>query len=718
MRTAIPRLVGQAVGFCLLLVSAALGQADDVLRLRPPVAEVGQYQRIDFELDVAETYRNPFDPEQVDVSLEIRAPGGAILVLPAFWLQPYQRESLEGGGRRDWVYPHGPAGWRARFAPSVPGRYEVVARLQDAARDVRSASVSFHCRESASPGFLGLSARDPRFLAFADGRPLLAIGQNLAFIGPTQPITLAKAEEVFDKLSANGANFLRIWTCCEDWALAIEARKSAWGRSWAWKPPFVPAPESADSPRGLCVQLGGGHAAQQAISPPNPLAVRPATRYVLAGRLRTDAPQTAVRLDAGPLELGPPLRSASPDAWSRFERSFETGHDQRFLERLAVRVEGGGTAWLDDWSLREAAGGPELLWEAAIREPIRGFYNPTDCFLLDQLVDAAERTGIYLQLCLITRDLYMSSLKDDRSDPYARAIRDAKHLLRYAVARWGYSTHVAAWEYFNENDPGLPTDRFYDELGEYLEQIDVYGHLRTTSAWGHSPKDWRHPRLDLAQTHHYIRPVDKEQGHDEVAVVLKSVAQVRQHAPQRPVLLAEFGLAEDNWQRSSWMKQDVNLVHFHNALWASALSGAAGTAMFWWWELLDPLDAYRHYQPLARFMADVPLDAGLEASAARVTGGEVRVVGLQDRQAAYLWLFHQQATWWNQVVQQQPPATLDAARLEVPQLAPGRYRVVWWDPARGQAISEHQVTVDSEPLTLDVPPFAWDLAAKILRRAE
>ena len=46
--------------------------------------------------------------------------------------------------------------------------------------------------------------------------------------------------------------YRRLWTCGEDWALAIEARKSAWGRSWDWRPPFVPAP---GEPAGrLCVQ--------------------------------------------------------------------------------------------------------------------------------------------------------------------------------------------------------------------------------------------------------------------------------------------------------------------------------------------------------------------------------------------------------------------------------------------------------------------------------
>jgi hypothetical protein len=45
------------------------------------------------------------------------------------------------------------------------------------------------------------------------------------------------------------------------------------------------------------------------------------------------------------------------------------------------------------------------------------------------------------------------------------------------VARWGYSTSVAIWEYFNEINPNLPAGKFYTKLGEYLEQIDPYNHL-------------------------------------------------------------------------------------------------------------------------------------------------------------------------------------------------------------------------------------------------
>lgn len=696
-----------------LALPAVAGGSDEALGLKASATQVGKYRRIDFEIAVPWSHRNPFDPGEVDVSLEIRSPSGETQNLPAFWMQPYARQVLQRG--KDWLYPTGLASWHARFAPQHVGRYEAVAKLRDPARSVRSPSVSFTCVASPDPGYLRISTKDPRFLAFSERRPMFPIGQNLAFIGSSQFVTLARAEEIFDKLSTNGANFLRVWTCCEDWALAIEARKSAWGRSWGWKPPFAPTPDAGGLAGRRCIQLGGDQAASVNLSTPNPLAVRPKTRYLLSGKLRTAAADVSVQVSAGSLDFAAPLRAERPGEWTRFQREFETGADQRFIDQIVLRREGDGPAWLDELSLREAAGGAELLWEAAIRDPLRGFYNPTDCFLLDQLVAAAEQKGIYLQLCLVTRDLYMSSLKDDRSSEYAQAIRDAQNLLRYAVARWGYSTHVAAWEYFNEIDPRLPTDRFYDELGAYLEQIDIYRHLRTTSTWSPSPKDWKHPRLDIAETHHYIRPADKEQGHDEVAVVLQRVGLLRQHAPRRPALLGEFGLAEDNWQRSSYMKQDAKLIHFHNALWASALSGASGTALFWWWELLDPMDAYSHYAPLAKFMADVPLDSGLEATSARVAGNDIRVIGLQGRDCVYLWLFNPQATWWSQVVDKKTPGAIVSARLEVPQLAAGSYRVVWWDTERGTARHEDRLKQEAGKLTIVVPPFSRDVACRIVR---
>ena len=124
------------------------------------------------------------------------------------------------------MYPLGQPTWRARFSPEEVGRYRVVAELLDGDGLAKSEAVEFRSVASARRGFIHVSRQDPRFFAFDDGQPFFPIGQNLAFIGESQYVTLPKMEEIFGQLAANGANWVRIWTCCNDWAMAIEARKS------------------------------------------------------------------------------------------------------------------------------------------------------------------------------------------------------------------------------------------------------------------------------------------------------------------------------------------------------------------------------------------------------------------------------------------------------------------------------------------------------------
>jgi len=692
------------------------------VELRPLATEVEQYAKIEFQIAAPGTYQNPFDPEETAVEMEIRTPSGRQLHLPAFWYQPFQRRIFPDRRPADWVYPAAAAHWRARFTPTEPGAYQAIARCTDRQGTRTSEPVQFICQKSNRRGFIRTSTKDPRFLEFSTGQPFFAVGQNLAFIGFEQPITYAKAESLFHRLRTEGANFLRIWTCCEDWALAVEARKNAWGRSWSGPGPLVPQPGQDPPNKGRrCVQLGGQYPAHVAARPPNPLAVRPNTTYVVTGRLLAEA-DGQLSITAGNLRLGEPLRLKKDVAWSSFRREFQTGPEQYFLPEVSFRWEGGGRALMDEISLTEAAGSPNLLADADPNRPVRTYYNPVDCFLLDCLLEAAEREGIYLQLCLLTRDLYMSALQKENSPDYEQAIRDAQKTFRYAVARWGYSTSLAAWEYWNEMNPGLPTDRFYDALGQYLEKIDIYQHPRTTSAWGPAPKDWRHPRLDWAQGHHYLRPADKEKAHDEVAVVLERTALLRQHAPNKPVMLPEFGLAEDNWQRSRWMAEDKELLHFHNCLWASALSGAASTTMFWWWELLDQMDAYGQYRPLATFLADIPWTTDqLQPVQAEVqeTPVRVRVVGLQGSGGAYLWLQNPQSAWYPVVVEKKTPSPVPKAVLLLRGLPPGAYRVQWYDTWTGKLLSQSQIDVPQQPgpqsLRLPTPSFERDIACKLLR---
>jgi hypothetical protein len=716
----------RVVLICLAVVclvrAVSAGQRE--IKMRASAKSVSKYEKLEFQIDVGAIYDDPFDPEQVDVSVVLETPSDEQVTLPAFYCQDYERRKLnQGRGRENWYYPIGQGSWKARFAPMETGTYAAAAELKDQSGTARSNRIQFECTTSSRKGFVRAGRKNPRFFEFTEGGSFFATGQNLAFIGESQYVNLSKAEEIFAKLSENGANFLRIWTCCKDWAMAIEARKSAWGRSWAWNPPIVPVPGSEDDPEPRkCVRIQGDAGTSISASPSHPVALRPQTRYVIAGRLKAEGP-TALQIRAGRENWEIPCDAAGSAGWQKFRREFISGENAYWLGRISLSLAGSGssrrrrepergTIWLDGLSLKEAAGGPELLWEADVNRPVRGYYNQLDCFILDELLEAAEGNGIYLMLCLITRDLYMKSLSDEQSAEYEQATQAARNLMRYAVARWGYSTSVAAWEYFNEMDPGKPTERFYDDLGRYLEQIDIYHHLRTTSTWHPSARDCRHPRIDIAQLHHYMRPQTKEDYKDEVAVVLDKARFLRQHAPNKPALIGEFGLATPKWGLSEHMKQDSAGVHFHNCLWASAFSGVSGTTLFWWWDQLDRQNAYGHYQPLAKFLDGVSF-AGLQQAHAKASGADVRVLGLQGTKCAYLWIFNPQATWWNLVVQQNKASRIEAAALQIRGLEPGHYRVQWWDTYEAKIIERKRISLPGDSLRIAVPSFSRDIACRI-----
>lgn len=685
------------------LASPAAGTS---LRLTAEANHVDCHATIEFRIEGVPVSEDPFDPAHGEVVLVVTEPSGEAIRVPAFLKQEYERRQVRG---RDWFHPSGEPGWRARFTPRTSGHYSAIAVWRQAGQRRESPAATFEGMRSSRRGFVRVSRSDPRFFEFSTGEPFFAIGQNLAFVGEGQHVTLSKAEQTLAKLGSNGANYIRLWTCCEDWALAVEARKSAWGRSWDWRPPFGPDPEKPGRRRVVLTD----ERATAAADPSHAVALKPGTRYVLSGRVRTD-PDTSVAVSFRGREM--PRLSPAPDAWQDWRFEFQAGEGDYWLGAVQFRREGPGRVWLDALSLHEADGGPELLWEAAINRPVRGFYNPLDCFLLDEIVRAAEAHGVYLQLCLLTRDLYMSALEDPTSDAYTQAIADAKKTLRYAVARWGASTHVAGWEYWNEMNPGLPTGRFYAELGAFLAEVDPWQHLRQTSTWGPADDDCRHPALDVADAHFYLRHTDASRLANEVEAVLDRATWLRSQAPARPAILGEFGLADDRWRLRPEMNRLRGLADVHNALWASALSGRlSGTALSWWWERLDAQDVYPHYRPLSDFVADVPWTRGdvLPVAGAVASVPGIQVIGLRAGKDAWLWLFDPAASWERRVLRGEEPPLREQVEVTLKGLGEGQWRAEWIDPHSGELLEVRSAEAAPNGLALPVPAFRGDVACRL-----
>lgn len=707
------RGVTRIVGAGMAAWMGVNGWAQTGIDLRAETPSVPRYGLVEFALAMDPCPGNPFDPEQVDVSLEITTPAGKRLRLPCFYAQEYERGRPNAPEeRRDWLYPDGEARWQARFAPLEVGTHRCRAVRRCGGETAESPEMTFECTPAESRGFLRVSAHNPRYFEYSDGGPCFLIGQNLAFVKDTY-----RQEALIERLGRSGGNFARVWVCCEDWGLSLQGRKSAWGRSWDWNPPIVATPGREGFHAGRhCLQLASPGRPRVGISPSRPVPVRPATEYVVRGRGRTVG-DAALRLTMGNTQIGD---AVSGGEWASFEARFTTGAEQWWLGEMVLLLEGEGTAWVADLSLREAAGGAELLDEARIDREVLREVNLVDAFMLDMVVQAAERAGVFLQLVVLPRDAYWEThpalKRGGRAGPnYEAAIGDAKALIRYAVARWGYSTSVGVWEYFNEIDPESPTDGFYDALGRYLEEIDIYRHPRASSAWGPSPKDWRHPRLDAINLHHYLRPVEGEPWQSEVEALFAQVDGALAVEPRKPVLMAEFGLADASWGLSPRLKEDTRLVHLHNANWAAALSGLAGTAMPWWWDELDAMGVCDLFPPLSAFVADVPYTSGdLRPIARDAGGGSPRVVGLRGDREAYLWVSDPEATWHN-AVEGRTPQQRVGETVHLPEMPAGRYTVEWWDTRTGEVSRGADIDHRGGALTLTLPPFAGDVACKVRR---
>ena len=178
--------------------------------------------------------------------------------------------------------------------------------------------------------------------------------------------------------------------------------------------------------------------------------------------------------------------------------------------------------------------------------------------------------------------------------------------LRYLVARWGYSPQVLAWELLSDADRVsgyTPTVilPWLETMAGALRDLDSYDHLISVGASEPLPELVGAGFVDFAQVHFYQR-VPLEDPVDEVSGAWRRI-QDGLRLTSRPLLLSEFSL-------SSWyepLDADPAGVHVLQGLWASILSGAAGSGASWWWDTyLEPQGLFGQYQAIARFTADIP----------------------------------------------------------------------------------------------------------------
>lgn len=258
---------------------------------------------------------------------------------------------------------------------------------------------------------------------------------------------------------------------------------------------------------------------------------------------------------------------------------------------------------------------------------------------MDTILEAAESRGVYLQVVLIWHrsftqyrglavrppdDIPRPDISTDfDSHPYSQLNggpmsepssfftdsevgRLLRQKLRYMIARWGYSPHIFAWEVVTDVDRlagyDSPSDTtFIAGLADYVRETDPFDHLVTIGSSALLDELLMNDALDFIQLHIYqSRPI--EDAVEQVGLIQYELTRALNNTT-KPVLLSEFSL-------SPWFEptaDDPTGVHIRATIWSSALSGASGGGMTWWWDTyVAPQDLYDIYAPLARFTHDIP----------------------------------------------------------------------------------------------------------------
>jgi len=153
---------------------------------------VGRYEKFEVRVELAATYQNPFDPDEIDLSADFTAPSGRTWHVWGFF-NPSNTTTL----------------WMIRFTPCEMGRWRYVVHVRDRQGAAASKPAEFTVRESAHHGFIRV-ANNRRYLQYTDGTPFYGIGlwYNDAYELHDQG---AITEAELDRLKLHGLNFISFY---------------------------------------------------------------------------------------------------------------------------------------------------------------------------------------------------------------------------------------------------------------------------------------------------------------------------------------------------------------------------------------------------------------------------------------------------------------------------------------------------------------------------
>lgn len=315
-------------------------------------------------------------------------------------------------------------------------------------------------------------------------------------------------------------------------------------------------------------------------------------------------------------------------------------------------------------------------WGMMVEWDELGNYHPhqTDLWEMDQLFELAKELGIYINLHMNIHDAFRppawkSSTYAWFNNPYNKeiegvnepidffqnqeAIKYYKHQLRYQMARWGYATNLALWELLSEVDGAIEAynhgheetkiiNAWLKEMRRYIRE-DLGDDVRPVSASVAKGEERKIPQkmnpfCDISFSHDYGR--DEDQNYNQRWKRTRKL--LYNHSTRnKPVIHQEVGGGFP-------IMDSATDLTFHNAIWATSLSGNLGCGMNWWWDnAIHPAGYEVNFKPLSIFFEGADM-AEVQYLATRWRSKEVENFTLSHRygrKSAMGWV-HNRSFWW------------------------------------------------------------------------
>lgn len=369
----------------------------------------------------------------------------------------------------------------------------------------------------------------------------------------------------------------------------------------------------------------------------------------------------------------------------------------------------------------------------------------------DIIIEAAEKNNVYIQLCSHGDPYWIwdASIYKEGWNPNPVSFADPQHLnywkrnFRYRVARWGYSTSIAAWETWNEHGhitTGSPLWKFYEQYGQYQQITDPYQHLRTTSqgsqAW--SPGFWSTGSVDLANYHDYmmISRYSADLAYDTANFVYRFAQCLRLNntsqcglglgdgsqwsGPTKPIIWGELDAGTSTWDQANHQPKALHVMR-----WAGLFSPIGMAPLDWYWDTQPAeilANKYKDAKITADFFQNVDYagkkfsylstsDVALTSEPISTNNQLLRVLALKDskKQEIYAWVQNRQDARWDQPVN----TNSINANFTVSGMSNGNYKTEYWGTYNHLVSSGPAIIVNKGNLTVPVTNLITDQAIKI-----